>query len=84
MGMLVEKTAVRPVVIGMEQKKIDQIMSGQLKEDEIFSDSNGVGLNNVIQRLRMFYNKEDVIEITSVGKNMGTEVAIKLYWRGEV
>ena len=41
-------------------------------------------LSNVIQRLRMFYNKEDVIEITSVGKNMGTEVAIKLYWRGEV
>ncbi|MEE1254968.1 MAG: histidine kinase [Lachnospiraceae bacterium] len=76
--------SIRDNGIGMEQKKIDQIMSGQLKEDEIFSDSNGVGLNNVIQRLRMFYNKEDVIEITSVGKNMGTEVAIKLYWRGEV
>lgn len=73
--------SIRDNGIGMEQEKIDQILSGQLKKDEINGDSNGVGLNNVIQRLRMFYDKEDIIEITSIGKNMGTEVAIKLYWR---
>lgn len=74
--------SIRDNGIGMSQEKIDKIMSGQLKKDDISKNSNGVGLDNVIQRLRMFYNKEDVIEITSVGKNMGTEVAIKLYWRG--
>ncbi len=73
--------SIRDNGIGMEQEKIDQILSGQLKKDEINGDSNGVGLNNVIQRLRMFYDKQDIIEITSIGKNMGTEVAIKLYWR---
>lgn len=74
--------SIRDNGIGMSQEKIDQILSGQLKEEEPSKKSNGVGLYNVIQRLRMFYNKEDVIEITSIGRNMGTEVAIKLYWRG--
>lgn len=74
--------SIRDNGIGMSQEKIDKILSGQLKKDDISKNSNGVGLDNVIQRLRMFYNKEDVIEITSVGRNMGTEVAIKLYWRG--
>ena len=74
--------SIRDNGIGMSQEKIDQIVSGQFKEEEPSKKSNGVGLYNVIQRLRMFYNKEDVIEITSIGRNMGTEVAIKLYWRG--
>ena len=74
--------SIRDNGIGMSQEKIDQIVSGQFKEEEPSKKSNGVGLYNIIQRLRMFYNKEDVIEITSIGRNMGTEVAIKLYWRG--
>lgn len=74
--------SIRDNGIGIEQEKIDLIMSGQYKKDEMIQDSNGVGLNNVIQRLRMFYDKEDVIEITSIGKDMGTEVVMKLYWRG--
>lgn len=73
--------SIRDNGIGMSQEKIDKIMSGQLKKDDISKNSNGVGLDNVMERLRMFYDREDVMEITSVGKNMGTEVAIKLYWR---
>lgn len=75
--------SIRDNGIGMSQEKIEEILSGQLKKDELSKKSNGVGLYNVIQRLRMFYDEEDVIEITSIGKNMGTEVAMKLYWRGE-
>ena len=73
--------SIRDNGIGMSQEKIDKIISGQLKKDDISKNSNGVGLDNVMERLRMFYDREDVMEITSVGKNMGTEVAIKLYWR---
>ena len=73
--------SIRDNGVGMSQEKIDKIMSGQLKSDDISKNSNGVGLDNVMQRLRMFYNREDVMEITSVGENMGTEVAIKLYWK---
>ena len=72
--------SIRDNGVGMSQEKIDKIMSGRLKSDDISKNSNGVGLDNVMQRLRMFYNREDVMEITSVGENMGTEVAIKLYW----
>ena len=36
----------------------------------------GIGLDNVVTRLRTFYNCENILEITSVGPDMGTEVAI--------
>ena len=66
--------------IGMSQDKIDRIMEGRLERKELSKNSNGVGLDNVIQRLRLFYDREDVLEITSVGPDMGTEVAVKLYF----
>lgn len=75
--------SIRDNGVGMSQEKINKIMSGHLEKDDISKISNGVGLDNVIQRLRMFYNKEDVMEITSVGENLGTEVAVKLYWRND-
>jgi sensor histidine kinase YesM len=68
--------SVRDNGIGMSQEIIDKVMNSELKASDITKDSNGVGLDNVIGRLRLFYGCEDVIEITSVGKNMGTEVAI--------
>ena len=39
-------------------------------------DSNGIGLDNVIGRLRLFLDEEDVISIISEGENKGTEVLI--------
>lgn len=71
--------SIRDNGIGMSQDKIDRIMGGRLERQELSKNSNGVGLDNVIQRLRLFYDREDVLEITSVGPNMGTEVAVKLY-----
>ena len=63
---------------GMKQSVIDHIMSGQpmsASEGEVDRES-GVGMDNVIARMRNFFNTEDVIEITSVGEDMGTEVAL--------
>lgn len=71
--------SIRDNGIGMSQDKINRIMEGRLERQELSKNSNGVGLDNVIQRLRLFYDREDVLEITSVGPNMGTEVAVKLY-----
>ena len=71
--------SIRDNGIGMSQDKIERIMEGRLERQELSKNSNGVGLDNVIQRLRLFYDREDVLEITSVGPNMGTEVAVKLY-----
>lgn len=62
--------------IGIEQEKIDKIMSSRLRAADLSKDSNGIGLDNVIGRLRLFLNDEDVISIISEGKNKGTEVLI--------
>lgn len=69
---------IRDNGIGMEQEKIDRIMSASLTAEEIKESSNGIGLNNVINRLKLFYQCEDIILITSEGKNKGTEVLICL------
>lgn len=62
--------------IGMTQEKIDKIMHSRLKEADLTKDSNGIGMDNVIGRLRLFFDYEDVLEIHSNGENQGTEVII--------
>lgn len=64
--------------IGMSQEKMDKIMMSRLKEADLSKDSNGIGLDNVIGRLRLFFKSEDNLEILSEGENCGTEVRIYL------
>lgn len=64
--------------IGMTQDKIDKVMSSKLKETDISENSNGIGLDNVIGRLRLFFDSKDVFDIISEGENKGTEVIIYL------
>ena len=64
--------------IGMTQDKVDKIISTKLKTSDIKNDSNGIGLDNVIARLKIFYNKEDIFEIFSEGEDMGTNVLIHI------
>jgi two-component system sensor histidine kinase YesM len=77
---------------GMEQAVIDRIMTAKiedspaLKEGNMSRDSNGIGLGNVINRLRLYYDTEDVFEIASKGKNQGTKVTIhipKCFYKAE-
>ncbi|MEG0722163.1 MAG: hypothetical protein RR446_10515, partial [Lachnospiraceae bacterium] len=47
--------------------------------EEIHSDigdSTGIGMDNVIGRLRRYYDREKVISIRSEGKEKGTEVIL--------
>ncbi|WP_069999746.1 sensor histidine kinase [Cellulosilyticum sp. I15G10I2] len=71
--------------VGIKQSKIDEIMRGEIIEPDLSKNSNGIGLGNVIKRLKLYYNCEHVIEIKSHGKNQGTEVLIcipKMMQRG--
>jgi len=61
---------------GMEQERVDEIMGGQLQSTGIGTDSNGVGLNNVMERLHLFFEGKDKFEIVSEGKGKGTRVYI--------
>lgn len=65
---------------GMSKDMIDKVLNGKLKEDEkpLPAGSHGIGMDNVIKRLRLFTEKENCIEIVSEGENMGTEVFIRL------
>ena len=49
------------------------------KEQHVLpGDSTGIGLGNVIRRLGLFYNRNDLLAIHSEGRMMGTEVSILL------
>ena len=62
---------------GMSQERIQEVLSGQAGDGEEQSDSTGVGMNNVISRLELYYQK-NLVEIRSRGENKGTEVILKL------
>ncbi len=64
--------------IGMSQETIKQILQGELKEVDLKSNSNGIGLGNVIERLKLYTGREDVMEIRSEGMDKGSEFIIKV------
>lgn len=75
--------------VGMTEDVINKILKdcGEEKdeiEDEdkieennkVNQESNGIGLRNVIARLKLYYGVDDVIEIYSEGINKGTQVTV--------
>lgn len=64
--------------IGMEKEQIDRILEGEMKESKLTTDSNGIGLTNVIRRLQLYFGRKNIMEIISEGKDCGTEVIIKI------
>lgn len=71
--------SVRDNGIGMSRETIRKVMSGTCKEEELAAGSNGIGMDNVIARLRLFTESEDVISILSEGEDQGTEVTLYLH-----
>lgn len=73
---------------GMTEGKIAEIMTGSLNSSDKISTSAGIGLYNVISRLRLYYGRENLVTIHSDGQGRGTEVRIiipkqeKANWKG--
>lgn len=63
---------------GILEEKIRQIMAKEVRQSEVTDHSNGVGLENVINRLQMYFDDDDIFTIDSQGKNKGSEVIIRL------
>lgn len=63
---------------GMSEEVIDNILNGTLTVDRDKTDSNGIGMDNVIARIRMFTDDEDAIRIISEGEGKGTEIVLYL------
>ncbi|PHV69410.1 two-component sensor histidine kinase [Sporanaerobium hydrogeniformans] len=64
--------------VGISESKIQEILQGKGGGSEKAKNSNGIGLDNVITRLRLYYGIEDVFEIISEGHNKGTQVIIHI------
>lgn len=68
---------------GMTKERIAQVLSGEIADEVPSSNSNGVGMQNVIKRLNLFFNDQAQMDIYSEGLNMGTEVVITIPYTGE-
>ena len=53
-------------------------MNGTYRDKGLAAGSNGIGMDNVIARLKLFSERDDVMTIVSEGENQGTEVIIYL------
>ncbi len=63
---------------GMSQETIDEILTGTLSHVENGYDNNGIGMDNVISRLRLYGGYNDILRIESAGENKGCAVSIYL------
>lgn len=70
--------SIRDNGIGMSKETIDKVLSGTYREEELAAGSNGIGMDNVIARLKLFTESDDVMSIISDGTGKGTEVIIYL------
>lgn len=69
---------------GMTKERIAQVLDGEISEESQSAASNGVGMRNVIERLKLFFNDQAQLDIYSEGLNMGTEVVLTIpFARGE-
>lgn len=63
---------------GISKERLQEIQSGRIVSHSTEKDSNGIGLGNVQERLRLYYNMENLFSIESEGENMGTSVTISI------
>ena len=61
---------------GMTKEQIERILSKGATPHE--DDSTGIGMDNVIARLALYYGEENLLEIFSDGPGTGTTVALNL------
>lgn len=63
---------------GMDEETISKILKGEYDKKDKISGSGGIGMDNVITRLRLFMNREDAVSITSEGEERGTRILLRL------
>lgn len=64
--------------IGMDSETISAILNGELRKEDKPSGTGGIGMDNVISRLKLFMNRDDAVSITSEGEGKGTKVLLRL------
>lgn len=63
---------------GMDSLTIDKILRGEQVHREKKEEFTGIGMQNIMTRLRKFFDCEEVLKIRSQGENTGTEIILLL------
>lgn len=64
--------------IGISPSRLEEIRQNRNVHDSSDKNSNGIGLGNVQNRLKLYYNKDNLFSIDSKGENKGTQVTIRI------
>ncbi|MBP5624264.1 MAG: sensor histidine kinase [Lachnospiraceae bacterium] len=64
--------------IGMSEETIQNLMSGKPAEKDDKKSSAGIGMDNVMARLKLFVGSDDVMSIESEGEGKGSKFTIYL------
>lgn len=61
----------------MTKEQIEKVLSKRSTTVPV-RGFHGIGMNNVISRLELYYEQDGLMEIYSEGEGMGTEVVINI------
>ncbi len=65
--------------VGISKEIVDKLNTGDFRHSERENDSgNGVGLSNVRERLRLYFDRADVMTVKSDGEGKGALVIIRV------
>ena len=78
------RISVRDNGKGMSRERILEVMEGRKQETPDDGDSTGIGLDNVVSRLELYYQQKGLVQIVSEGPGMGTEVIIHIPVKEEI
>ena len=63
---------------GMTQERIRAVMEGKVRAGDSSNDTSGIGIDNVLSRLELFFGRKNLLQIESGGPGQGTEVRISI------
>lgn len=68
---------------GIDQDMVEKIVSTGIKKEKSSKHASGIGIHNVIDRLRLFYNITDVNDVFEIESKVGygTKVTLKLPYK---
>lgn len=64
--------------MGMTRERIREILECHAEGNKLESDSTGIGMDNVIHRMELYYNRKNLVEIDSEGLGKGTTVRLHI------
>ena len=63
---------------GMSPEQISQILHGQVKGGPVDGYSTGIAIDNVMNRLALYYGEEELLDIRSEGIGKGSQFIIRI------